>query len=54
MAVALACQVHRSVLKDVAAIVKDTMESSCPLSVPLIANLTTGPSWGDMVAFPSE
>jgi DNA polymerase I len=47
----LVLEVDRPALNEVGAIVKDVMEGAAELSVPLVADLSSGPNWDDQTDF---
>ena len=44
----LVFEVPEKLLKEVASVIKDLMENSFPLSVPLVVELKSGHNWGQM------
>lgn len=41
-------QVNLTDLKEVAAIIKESMENVCQLTVPLPVRMRVGPTWGNL------
>lgn len=44
-------QINLADLKEVAAIIKESMENVCQLTVPLPVKVRVGPAWGDLTDY---
>jgi len=44
-------QVNLADLKEVAAIIRESMENVCQLTVPLPVKIRVGPAWGDLTDY---
>ena len=44
-------QVNSADLKEVATIIKESMENVCQLTVPLPVKIQVGPAWGDLTEY---
>lgn len=44
-------QVNLADLKEVAAIIKESMENTCRLTVPLPVKVKVGPAWGSLTEY---
>lgn len=44
-------QVNAGDLKEVAVIIKESMEDVCQLTVPLPVKVRVGPAWGDLTEY---